>query len=181
MAGSSLPFPAVGSRPPGLVFPGLFPQGSCGNGHHRRFPFFPSWRTSASFWMKTASSVRVLGEGLGGAEPQPGWRPQEPERSAAIVSSEGPGLLRQQSPAQTTWCCCKGTASLRSGFSASLSQFFALSSNSGLMEGRGPRPRLQRPHLTKCQKHQLGATRGGSLEGRRQESSLPLVPAGRLH
>lgn len=71
-------------------------------------PFFPSWRTSALFWMKTASSVRVLGEGLGGAEPQPGWGPQEPERSAAVISSEGPGLLRQQSTTQVTWCCCEG-------------------------------------------------------------------------
>lgn len=58
----------------------------------------------------------------------------------------------------------------------SLSQFFALSSKSGLVEGRGPRTKLQDPHLTKCQKHQLGAMRGGSLEERRrQESFLSLV------
>lgn len=73
------------------------------------------------------------------------------------------------------------TASPWSGFSTSLSQFFALSSNSGLVEGRGPHTQLQGPHLTKCQKHQLGAMRGGSLEGRRQENSLPLVPSGHLH
>lgn len=93
--GEVFPFPAVPvplAWSPQACFPRELRQ-QWRDGHHRRFPFFPSWRTSASFWMKTAS-VPGPGRRTGWSrEPQPGWGTPEPERSAAIVSSEGPGLF----------------------------------------------------------------------------------------
>ena len=175
-------------------FPGLFSQGSCGSSGGMAItgsvPFFPSWRTSALFWMKTASSVRVLGEGLGGAEPQPGWGPQEPERRAAGISSEGPGLLWQQSTAQVTWCCCEG----RRG--PVLLHCFAMigvlyitvpvfCTKFKQWACGGQRPTHPASGTSSDQMSEASARRherrGGSLEGRRQENALPLVPSGRLH
>ena len=179
--------------PPGLVFPRLvFPgelQQQWGNGHHRLCPLLP-----------LLEDVCLVLDEDGFFSPDPGRRigwsrasarmgtPRTREkrcchqfRGSGIVTaakhhSGDVVLLRRQTRSRPSALLHHDRGSLHH-----CPSFFALSSNSGLVEGRGPHTQLQGPHLTKCQKHQLGAMRGGSLEGRRQENSLPLVPSGHLH